>query len=131
VKKHRARDIALEVLIGVAIVAAIISYAEFGPVRWMPALKWWGLLAETGVLFGYVGRAMRAYWGRGRFWAGLLGFVTAHLATWVAVQLRVERFGLLWFVFIGYAEWLGLAYLLALLLEEHVEPESSRRHRAP
>jgi len=131
VKRHRIRDLGLEVLAGLAVVAAIIAYAEVGPFRWMPGLRWWGFIGETVVLFGYVARAMRSYWGNTRFWAGFLGFFAAHSVAYVIVLLRVEQFGLLWFVFIGYAEWLALAYLLGLLLREHVRPDPARCHRAP
>ena len=130
-KRHRIRDLGLEVLAGLAVVAAIIAYAEVGPFRWMPGLRWWGFIGETVVLFGYVARAMRSYWGNTRFWAGFLGFFAAHSVAYVIVLLRVEQFGLLWFVFIGYAEWLALAYLLGLLLREHVRPDPARCHRAP
>jgi len=80
-------------------------------------LKWIGLAGETAVVFGYCVRAMRSYWKRGRFWAGLLGFFAVHLAVCSALLLRVERLGLLWFVFIAYAEWLALAFFLAFLLD--------------
>lgn len=129
-REHKLRDLALEVLAGLAVVAGIIAYAEFGPFHWMPGLRWWGLTAETGVLFGYVGRAMRPYWSNGRFWAGFLGFFVAHSVVYIIVLLRTEQFPLLWFVFIGYLEWAALAYLLHLVLREHVHTDPRRCHKA-
>ena len=130
VKRHRIRDLGLEVLAGLAVVAAIIAYAEVGPFRWMPGLRWWGFIGETAVLFGYVARAMRSYWRNTRFWAGFLGFLAAHSVVYVTVLLRVEQFPLLWFVFIGYLEWVALAYLLGLLLGDDVPPDPGRCRKA-
>jgi hypothetical protein len=130
VRQHRLRDLGLEVLFALAVVAAIFLYAEFGPFHWIPSIRWWGFVGETVVLFGYVGRAMRPYWRNGRFWAGFLGFLTAHSVVYTVVLLRVEQFPLLWFVFIGYLEWVALAYVLDVLLRQRVPDNRGRCHKA-
>jgi hypothetical protein len=132
--KGRLIDFALYVAIALAVVVFAAIYAEHAVrtgQRGNLPLKWIGLVGETAALFGYVARAMRSYWGNSRFWAGFLGFFAAHSVAFVIVLLRVQQFGLLWFVFIGYAEWLALAYLLGLLLREDVRPDPARCHRAP
>jgi hypothetical protein len=128
--KHRLRDLGLEALFGLAVVAAIVLYAEFGPSHWIPSIRWWGFMGETVVLFGYVGRGMRPYWRNGRFWAGFLGFLSAHLVVYTVVLLRVQQFSLLWFVFIGYLEWVALAYLLDVLLRDQARTNPGRCHKA-
>jgi hypothetical protein len=130
---RRLIDFVLYITIGLALVAFAAIYAihavRTGGKGELP-LKWIGLVGETAVLFGYVGRAMRPYWRNGRFWAGFLGFFAAHSVVYIIVLLRTEQFPLLWFVFIGYLEWAALAYLLHLLLREHVETDPGRCHKA-
>jgi hypothetical protein len=119
--KRRIIDFALYIAIGLAVLGFAAVYAvravRTGENGELP-VKWIGLTGETAVLFGYVGRAMRRYWRRSRFWAGFLGFFVVHSVLYIVVLMRVERFPLLNFVFIGFAEWLALAYLLDFLLEQ-------------
>lgn len=130
--RRRLIEFGLYLLIALAVLvlAAVLGFhaVRTGGTGELP-LKWIGLAAETAVLFGYVVRAMRQYWRNRRFWAGFLGFLVAHSAAYVVVLLRVEQFPLLLFVFVGYAEWLALAYMLELLLRNHVGPERDRWHR--
>ncbi len=131
--KSRLVDFALYVIIGMAVVAFAAVYAIYavrvGGKGELP-LKWIGLVGETAVLFGYGVRAMRPYWRNGRFWAGFLGFLTAHSVVYTLVLLRVEQFPLLWFVFIGYLEWVALAYVLDVLLRQRVPDNRGRCHKA-
>lgn len=127
--RRRVKELFLEALVGLAVVAAILLYATYGHVRWIPSLRWWGLAGETGVVFGYVAKALRPYWRLGRFWAGLLGLLTAHVVVLAVVLLRVQQFGLLWFVFIGYGEWVGLVYVFDLLLRNSPRAGQPRIHK--
>lgn len=128
-KKHRALDFVLYVVIALGLLAVGFAYVTYGPVSWMPSLPWWGLAGETGVLFGYVAKALRPYWRIGRFWVGFLGLLAAHLVVLVVVLLRVEHFGLLWFVFIGYGEWVGLLYVFDILLRNSPRAGQPRIHK--
>jgi len=131
--KTRLVDFVLYTLVGFAVVAFAAIYAlhaaRTGGNGELP-LKWIGLAGETAVLFGYVGRAMRAYWRHARFWAGFVGFFAAHLVACVILLLNVERFPLFWFVPIAYLEWVALAYLLGLLLGDDVPPDPGRCRKA-
>ena len=51
-----------EFLFAIAVVAAILAYAEYGPATWMPSLRWWGFAGGTVILFGYRLGATRLYW---------------------------------------------------------------------
>jgi hypothetical protein len=125
VRKRRPNGCLIDLLLYTAIGLGVVAFAAIyalhavrtGGNGQLP-LKWIGLAGQTGVVFGYVGRAMRSYWKNRRFWAGYLGFFAAHLVAYVVVLLRVERFPLLWFVVIGYIEWVALAYLLELVLRD-------------
>lgn len=128
--KSRLRDLVLYLLIGLGVAAFALIYASHaakaGGTGELP-LRWLGLAGETAVVFGYLLRTMRPYWGVGRFWAGFSGFLCVHLAACAALLLRMDHFGLLWFVFIGYGEWVVLAYLMDFLLRGISNPRS--RHR--
>jgi hypothetical protein len=100
-----------EVLIAVALVAAVILYAEVGRFRWMPSVRWWGLAVITGLLFGMVANQYRPYWRRRSFWLTLGGLIAVHLCAWTLVLLRASQWGLLWFVPPGMVE-VGLIVLL-------------------
>ena len=131
--KGRVLDFVVYIGIALGVLAVGLVYAEYsfrsGRTPQLP-LRWIGLAGETAAVFGYVARAMRPYWRRGRFWTGFLAFFVAHLAICVPLLLKVEQFGLLWFVFIGCAEWLALAYLLAILLREDVGADPGRCRKA-
>ena len=48
--RRRLLEITVEVVIGIALVAAVIVYAAIGPFAWMPGARWWGLAAFTALL---------------------------------------------------------------------------------
>lgn len=128
-KKRRALDFVLYVVIALGLIAVGFTYVTYGPVGWMPALRWWGLAGETAVVFGYTAKSLRPYWRIWRYWAGFVGLLAAHLVVLAVVLLRVDHFGLLWFVFIGYGEWVGLVYVFDLLLRNSPRAGQPRFHK--
>ena len=120
---RRIAEVVLEFLFAISVVAAILAYAEYGPVTSMPAVRWWGFAGETVILFGYMLRATRQYWRYRRFWVGYIAFLGLHSLGYIMVLMRVEEWPLMWFVIVGFGEWVALAYVLDLLLRGHVDHE--------
>ena len=98
IARIRVFELALAVVIGLALVAAVILYAEIGPFRWMPSIRWWGLAGITAILIGYTARDYRRHWRRRSFWLHMAWLTAAHLAVWSIVLANVSVWGLLWFV---------------------------------
>src|SRR5207302_11476344 len=96
--RKRIIELAIEVLIGLGLVAGVILYAEFGPVTWMPSVRWWGLAGMTSLLlWGVLGR-YRQHWRRSSFWLHIAWLTAIHLAAWSILLVRVSEWGLLWFI---------------------------------
>ena len=96
--RKRVLEYILAVLIGVAVVAAVILYAEFGPAPWMPSVRWWGLAAMTVLLFWFTLPTYRRHWTRRSFWLNIAWLTTLHIAAWSIVLAKAAVWGLLWFV---------------------------------
>lgn len=110
----RVLEIVVEVLIGVALVAAVLLYAEIGPFPWMPSVRWWGLAGITGLLFGGAVKRYRHEWRERSFWLHLTWLLVLHVAAWSILLAKVGDWGLLWFVLPAVAE----ASLLVLVLHK-------------
>ncbi|MEW5978844.1 MAG: hypothetical protein AB1898_23870 [Acidobacteriota bacterium] len=102
---RRVADLAVEVLIGFAIVGLIFYHAEHAPPGHRPDFRWIALAGTTAVTFGYPIKWNRKYWRRKLFWLTMAALLTVHLAAYIAVLLRVEHFGYLWFAIITPFEW--------------------------
>lgn len=124
---RRILEVVLEFVLAIAVVVAILAYAERGPVPWMPSIRWWGLAGETAILFGYMLRASRPYRKFSRFWLGFITFLILHLVGCSIALLKVEQWPLMWFVFLGFGEWVALAWILEHLLREPLQSEFSDR----
>jgi len=96
--RKRVFELAIEVLIGLALVAAIILYAEIGPLPWMPSQRWWGLAGMTGVLLWTAVKRYRRHWRDGSFWRHLTWLTALHLTVWSVLLANVTVWALLWFV---------------------------------
>ena len=92
-------------VLGVSLVAAIIVYAEYGPSKWMPSIRWWGFTGATAVTFGYP-----LYWYRKRvrqvrFWLVFSALLVVHSAAYIVVLRSVEEWPLMLFALITPGEW--------------------------
>jgi hypothetical protein len=107
----RARDLAIEVLIALGIVAVILYAAHAAP-HHEADFRWVVLAGASAVTFGYPLRWSRRLWHRPRFWGAWVGLLCLHLAAYVAVLLSVSHFGFLWFAIITPAEWVVICPIL-------------------
>jgi hypothetical protein len=99
------RDLALYILIALAISAAAYLYA-IGVIPTSPVNSVWiGLSLNTMVVFGVVVKRHRKYWRVQRFWWTTLGLLVAHLAIYIVLLSRVDHFPLLWYVILSPVEW--------------------------
>ena len=112
--EKRVRDIAFEVVIGLAIVAAVILYAIYVPANRMPQVRWLGLAGITPVTFAYPLRWYRRYQHHALFWAAFIGLLLLHLCAYTVLLLNIERWELMWFVIINPLEWLVICPVLEL-----------------
>jgi hypothetical protein len=96
--RRRLGELGIEILIGLAWVGAIILYATFGPLAWMPSARWWGFAANTGLLLWTVVMPYRRYWRQRSYWLNVTWLTVLHLAVWSTVLANVDEWGLLWFV---------------------------------
>jgi hypothetical protein len=101
----RPIEIAIEIAVGLAVVAGAILSAEYLPDKDLPT-KWFGLAASTVMLFGYP-----LYWARSipksaRYWSYWSGFLILHLTILVPLLIAIGRWPLVWFVFTTMAEFL-------------------------
>jgi hypothetical protein len=112
VTRKRILTLSAEVLFALAIVAAIILYAEVGHFPWMPSVRWWGLAVITGLLFWILASQYRPYWQRRSLWVMLAGLLVLHLCAWTVVLVKASKWGLVWFVPPAVIE--GAAFVLVL-----------------
>jgi len=107
VNTRRLRDVGLEVLIAVALVAGILAWAEFGPRHTavptksvMVVAKWVTFMAFTAMVFCYPFWRYRAYHNRSSFRWAFAALLSAHLVVYVPLVVRVRDLGYLWFMVI-------------------------------
>ena len=124
-------DLFLYTAIGLAVAGFALLFAVYsartGGSGQLP-LRWLGFAGETVILFGYMLGATRPYWKNRRFWLGFIGFLVFHTLGYAVVLTRVEQWPLMWFVFVGFGEWIALAFVLDYLLRPH-EREGSLGRR--
>ena len=126
---RRPVEIAIEVAVGLAVVAGIVLYAEYFPNGDFPA-KWLGLAASTAIIFGY-----SLYWTRSipkspRFWFYWSGFLLLHLIVLVPLLIAIGRWPLVWFVFTTMVEFLFFYPILAKTLTTSSD-QGARRSKSP
>ena len=90
--------IMLVILAGFAVAWALLSYAPARPVPWVPSVRWWSLVATTGVVFWVAVKRYRHYWRRPSFWLKVTGLLVIHLLAYSVVLVKVPEWRLLWFV---------------------------------
>src|SRR5512142_1141837 len=98
ITRKRLLELGVEILVGLAVVGAVILYAEIGPFAWMPSVRWWGLAGNTALLIWVTVKGFRKSWPRRSFWLALTGLLCLHLLAWSIVLRSTVEWGLLWFV---------------------------------
>ena len=96
--RTRTLTLLLEILCGLAVVGAIVLYAEVGPFSWMPSTRWWSLAGTTALVFWVGVQPYRRYWHQFSFWSKVAGLLAVHLLGYTVVLLKVPEWRLLWFV---------------------------------
>lgn len=119
-KKRKARDWLLYVVIAILIVGMIGAFAvhdaDTGRSHSLP-LKWLGFAGTTAIVFGYAIRACRRSWRMRRFWLLLGLFFAAHLGLGVFVLTTVDRVALLSYVLLSGFEYAVLTAYLGFFLD--------------
>jgi hypothetical protein len=122
---RRPVEIAIEVAIGLVIVAGIVLYAEYFPKGDFPA-KWFALVASTASIFGY-----SLYWTRSvrkspRFWFYWSSFLVLHLIVLVPLLIAIGHWPLTVFVFTTMAEFLIIYPVLTKTLATPLPRHTNR-----
>ena len=129
--RNRLLTLLAEVLIAVALWAAVILYAEVGPFSWMPSLRWWGLAGITGLFFWEAAKLYRRFWRHLSFWLTLAGFFAVHVGAWAVLLLRVDQWGLAWFLPPVFVEAGVLVLVLDRLGSYYTAGDGGRRPSQP
>ena len=108
----RVWDLALETLVAVALVSALVVWAFYVPVGTPFPARWVGLVASTAATFGYALRWCKRHWRLARFWLAFMVLLLLHSVIFVFVLLRVDEWRLMWFLFVGLPEFFVLCLIL-------------------
>lgn len=100
----RARDLLLEILIGVVLVTAFVAYLFSLPKG--TTLNWQriALVLNTFVVFGFLISWFRDRWKRLDFWATMTALLLIHTAVYLFVFSRTEGWPLAYYVMVNPAE---------------------------
>ena len=102
ITKRRLQDLALEILIALAVVSATLLWANSVPPHAPFPTKWVGLVARRRYLFGYALQWCKQYRRLIRFWLAFVTLLLLHSVAFVFVLVRVGRWPLIWFGFTGF-----------------------------
>jgi hypothetical protein len=111
----RVRDIFLEVVIAVALVAGAFIYVASHP---RDSLNW-GFIAlaiNTVVVFGFLISWFRQGWKRLVFWAALVVLLLGHTTAYIFVLSRIHEFPLAYYVLLNSMELALFTTILSKLL---------------
>ena len=96
----RIRDLALYLLIAVAVALGIIWFAYRSTGTGDESIsRWGGLIVNTAILYGYVLKEGRPFWHAWAFWLAFVAVLGLHLAVFIVILQRVEHWSVLWFLF--------------------------------
>lgn len=90
--RRRLVTLSVEILVGIAVVIAILLYAIYGPLPWMPQRKWIILAILSTAIFGVPAWWYRRYWARTRFWLAYAVLLCLHLIGYCILLLQVKEF---------------------------------------
>lgn len=107
---RRIRDLALYLLIAVAVALAIVWYAYKSDGTGNESIsRWGGLIVNTAILYGYVLKESRPFWHAWGFWLALIAGLGLHTVVFIVILQHVEHWSVLWFLFMYPIEIPGLA----------------------
>jgi hypothetical protein len=110
--------------VGLILVLGVVLYAEYGPSKWMPPLRWWGFAAATALTFGYPLRWYRHLARHAQFWIAFLAMLVVHSAAYVLLLLRATEWPLILFALITPAEW----FVICPILDRFGAPDKDACH---
>jgi hypothetical protein len=94
---RRALDFLAYVLIAVLIVVGLYFYgAKDGDIEELG--KWGGLAINTLLLFGFVIKQGKLFWGRWLFWVSVASLLLIHLAIFSVVLRSFKHWQMVWFL---------------------------------
>jgi len=110
-RPNKVRDFGLYLLIALGIAVFGVLYgvhaARTGGNGQLP-LRWIGFAAQTALTFGYPVVGLRPLWRRRWLWVTTGLLLVLHTLIFVAVLQRVHDWPLIYFVPIGYVEYIGI-----------------------
>ena len=106
----RIRDLALYLLIAIAVAVGIIwfAYKSDGMENEFIS-RWGGLLVNSAILYGYVVKESKPFWHAWGFWLALISALSFHSLVFIVILQRVEHWSVLWFLFMYPIELPALA----------------------
>lgn len=108
--RERIRDLALYVLIAVAVAIGIVWYAYDSDGTGNQSIsRWGGLIVNTAILYSYVLKESRPFWHAWGFWLALISVLSLHTVAFIIIFQHVEHWSVLWFLFMYPVEIPGLA----------------------
>lgn len=108
--RGRIRDLALYLLIAVAVATGIVWYAyESDGTGNQSISRWGGLIVNTAILYSYVLKESRPFWHAWGFWVALISVLSFHTLAFIIIFQHVEHWSVFWFLFMYPIEIPGLA----------------------
>ncbi len=108
--RGRIRDLALYLLIAVAVATVIVGYAyESDGTGNQSISRWGGLIVNTAILYSYVLKESRPFWHAWGFWVALISVLSFHTLAFIIIFQHVEHWSVFWFLFMYPIEIPGLA----------------------
>ena len=120
------------VAIGIALVVAILIWANYGPnheTRALAQWKWVGFVVNTLFVFGYTMRVARPLWRKPKLWGVISGLLILHGIGGWSLLSRFERIPLLWYVPIDLGEIWAALTVIQLVLPFSPPPAPTRDWR--
>jgi len=107
---RRIRDLALYLLIAVAVALGIVWFAYRSDGGQHESIsRWGGLIVNTAILYGYVLKESRPFWHAWAFWLPWIAVLGLHMGAFIIILKHVEHWSVLWFLFMYPIEIPGLA----------------------
>ncbi len=121
----RIRDLIIETLIAVILVAAFVVYLFMVPKENRANGMWVPLVLNTAIVFGFLISWFRHAWKSSQYWAVLLVLLLCHSAVYVFALRRIGYFPLIIYVMADSAELVLFSRILWKLPSGHQHPTTS------
>src|SRR3954468_5057204 len=83
---RRIRDLAIYLLIAIAVAVAIVWYAYKSDGTGNESIsRWGGLIVNTAILYGYVLKESRPFWHAWGFWLALIAVLSLHTIVFIVI----------------------------------------------